>query len=241
MSDTHDQPAEPNEQESEGDERRDLAGEDPELALLPRGGGDDPPSWSPRDELADSMSLVQRVQADQDRKALEELMRRYLPRLERKVRIIMSSKLRQRYDIEDIVQAAMVKGIGQLDQFEFREPASLIHWLTQIALNEIRSKSRQRAASEFAEDLYGEHGLQLECEREPGPPEKVQIDEARALCDAAVGRLPEHYQAVILARDYDGGSWEHVSEVLGRSSEACQMIRKRAKEKLLDYLRGLDI
>lgn len=213
-------------------------------APLPNSRDDVPTSWTPRDELVDSISLVRRIQSDQDRRALEELTRRYLPRLERKVRVMMSPGLRQRFEIDDIVQSALLSGIRKLESFEFREPASLIHWLTQIALNEVRSRSRSRPLQQFAGDLgapSGESAPNVASEGREEPPEQVALKEARALCDEAVGRLPAHYRDVILARDYDGGSWAHVAEIVGRSPEACQMIRKRAKAQLLRMLRGLEL
>lgn len=206
---------------------------------------DDPPSWTPRDELADSISLVRRVQDENDRRALEELMFRYRPRLVRKVRVMMSEGLQQRFDIDDIVQAALVKGVRDLSGFEFREPASLIHWLTGIALNEIRAMSRKRLPGSFEQDADSSSQLGLLpgaiCERELLPPEEAEREEAKARLDEAIGRLPDHYRDVLLARDYDGGTWDHVAEVMGRSPEACQMIRKRAKDQLLRLLQGKEL
>jgi RNA polymerase sigma-70 factor (ECF subfamily) len=188
------------------------------------------------------MSLVRRVHEDAARRALEELMFRYRPRLIRKVRVMMSEGLRKRFDIDDVVQSALMKGARDLSRFEFTEPASLIHWLTGIALNEIRAMSRKRLPGSLEEPVESDSGLALlpglVCERELLPPEQAELEEAKARLDEAIGRLPEHYRDVLLARDYDGGSWDHVAEVMGRSPEACQMIRKRAKDRLLESLRG---
>jgi len=187
---------------------------------------------SAQDELTNSISLARRYQEVGDRYALDELMCRYRPRLVRKVRVMMSPSLRQRVDIEDIVQSALMKGTRDFLRFEFREPASLIHWLTRIALNEIRAVSRKRLPRSL--DSGAALGLlpDAACEREPIPPEEAERAESRARLDEAIGRLPGHYRDVLLARDYDGGSWDHVSEVMGRSPEACQMIRKRAIDQL---------
>jgi RNA polymerase sigma-70 factor (ECF subfamily) len=209
--------------------------------LLPQAGREDPPSWSPRDELANSISLVRRVRSEDDRCALEELMRRYRPRLERKVRVMMSGELRRRFEIDDIVQSALATGIRDLDRFEFREPASLIHWLTRIALNEIRAMSRKRIVAGVEAEPDEEDSspwARIECERELRPGATLELEERKALFDAAVARLPEHYRDVLLARDYDGGSWDHVAEVMGRSPEACQMIRKRARDMLYEGLKA---
>jgi RNA polymerase sigma-70 factor (ECF subfamily) len=213
-----------------------------ELDLLPEPGNDDPISWQPRDELENSMQLVARYQQARDARALEELMQRYLPRLERRVRVMMSKGVRQPFEIDDIVQSALANAIRKLDSFEFREPASLIHWLSTIALNEIRSASRRRRMGSLEGELGSESGTpardRIQCERVPGPASVAALDEQRRILDEAVAHLPEHYRDVLLAREYDGGSWDHVAEVMGRSAEACQMLAKRARESLYRALRG---
>lgn len=55
-----------------------------------------------------------------DREALEELMRRYYPRVIRKVRVLMSARVASRHEPEDITQSVMRTGLEQLDQFEFK-------------------------------------------------------------------------------------------------------------------------
>ena len=89
MPETPDPSEPPAAEEQREDPRAEMTQRDADLDLFPKAAPEDPPSWSPRDELTDSVSLVRRVQLEQDRKALEELMKRYLPRLERKVRVMM--------------------------------------------------------------------------------------------------------------------------------------------------------
>ena len=186
-------------------------------------------------DLLDSRRLLMRYREQGDREALEELMRRYYPRVIRKVRVLMSARVASRHEPEDITQSVMRTGLEQLDQFEFREPAGLINWLSAIALNKIRSRARGRSSEEVSLPVLPEEG-----DEEPGPPGALLSREAEEMIDRAVSLLAPDRRAVVLARDYDGGSWAHVAEQLGRSPEACQMLYHRARLELRKSLRSLE-
>jgi RNA polymerase sigma factor (sigma-70 family) len=179
--------------------------------------------------------LVARYQEEGDAAALEELMRRYHPRIVRKVRVLMGARVAARHEPEDITQSVIRTGLEHLHEFEFREEAALIHWLTAIAVNKIRSLARGRALDEVVAEVLPDRAGS-----EGGPEESVLRAEADALVDRAVAELPPDRREVILARDYEGGSWAHVADRMDRSEEACQMLHHRARVELRRRLRGLD-
>lgn len=186
-------------------------------------------------DLERSMWLVARYQEEGDAAALEELMRRYHPRIIRKVRVLMGARVAASHEPEDITQSVIRTGLEHLQEFEFREEAALIRWLTAIAVNKIRSLARGRALDEVVAEVLPER-----VEEGEGPEQRVLREEADALVDRAVGQLPPDRREVILARDYEGGSWAYVAERLGRSPEACQMLHHRARVELRRRLRGLE-
>ncbi len=198
-------------------------------------GGAAAPGAGSGEDLSRSIRLLDRYRLEGDEGALDELMRRYHPRVLRKVRVLMSARVAARHDPEDIAQSVLRVGLEGLGAFEFREPAALIRWLTTIALNKVRSRARGRSLDEALVGLLPETSSGGE-----GPAEELLRSEAEALVDAAVARLSEDRREVILARDYDGGSWRYVAERLGRSPEACQMLHHRAKLDLRRLLRELD-
>ena len=202
---------------------------------------DDP---EPRVDLTESMALFRRFRADGDAGALAALFRRYRGRLSRKVSIMMSSRVRSRYEASDIVQSAFARGFANIDRFEFREEASLIRWLSTIALNSIRNKAKE-ARRRDAADLDAVAELELvdldrPCSFGGQPIEALEAAERTELVDRAMTRVAEDHRTVLLLRLYDGGSWSYVAEQMGRSENAVQKLYPRAKAALAAELpRGL--
>jgi len=204
-----------------------------------------PKKVEPREEeLERSEFLIRRYQEQGDVGALDEIFRRYYDRVRRKVRVMMSPALRGRVEADDIVNSTFAKAFEIFGEFEYREKASIIHWLAAIAHNKIRDRFRyfnRRAECELEEFFGGSDrssgGFQI-----PGhetlPPERLAKEELCKKVDECVARLKPDYRNVILLRDYEGGSWIYVGARMERSDKAAQMLHSRAKIALLEFLRG---
>lgn len=81
--------------------------------------------------------------------AIAEVLRAYLPRLQRFVHLRLGAQLRAREDTLDIVQSTARELLEQRD-FEWRGEIEFRAWLFQAALNKIREKGRFHAADRRA-------------------------------------------------------------------------------------------
>lgn len=86
-----------------------------------------------------------------DPAAIDEVLRAYLPRLQRFVHLRLGALLRQREDTLDIVQST-VRELLEEKEFEWRGEVEFRAWLFQAALNKIREKGRFHGALKRAVD-----------------------------------------------------------------------------------------
>ena len=192
-------------------------------------------------EPTDPGELVRRYQ-DGDKDALDELFRRYYDRVHRIVRVRMSSQLRGRCEADDIVNSAMGQAFRIFHRFEYREPSSVLNWLSKIALNKIRDRAKKirRRPEVELEGLRpaGDSDATFD-PKESGMliPDELADAELRSKVDECLTELEEDHREVILHRDYGGHSWEAVGAELGRSAAAARMLHARAKLSLMKQLK----
>jgi len=208
-----------------------------------------PPSV-PWTEGLDEVASVELVRGGRggDAAAINELFRRYQPRLLRVVRIKMGSFVRQHVDPEDIVQEASIIAIAKFRTLDVHTASSILQWLVRIAehvlQNKIRGLEAQKRdprrevpiASGAPDSSPG--GVVLPSEG-PTPSQVFSRREMEERIDACVSGLePEDYSEVLVLRDYCGLGWEEIREKLGRSSaDAVRELHRRACEKLREKAR----
>ncbi len=197
-----------------------------------------------------TVELVGKVK-EGDARALNELFRRYQPRLRRVVRIKMGPRLRACCDADDIVQESCMVALAKLGEFEMRGQASVLQWLTKIAEYQIRNKldhlNAQRRDPARERRLRAGDSSSTEISRgevvaSQGPtPSQIHIRaELEGILDECVEEIePEDYREVILMRDYYGADWEAIRVQLGRPTlDAARELHRRAHEKLREKLRA---
>jgi RNA polymerase sigma-70 factor (ECF subfamily) len=169
--------------------------------------------------------LVQEVRAGRSA-AFEELVRRHGAHLRRAVRGV----LRDRSEVEDVVQQALLQAFTGLDGYAGTAPFST--WLTRIAVNEALMRARRRRRLERV-------ALRLVAEGDGPdrtPEQQAASREAVEQVQAALPRLPVHHREVIqLATLYDL-SRAAVAERLGVSEAAVKVRLHRAREALRGLL-----
>ncbi len=178
--------------------------------------------------LNESMALVRNAQGG-DGEALNQLLARYQDRLRRIVRIKLGTHLRGQFDSMDIVQNTNLVAFQKIGDLELQSTAGLIHWLSRIAINQIRDANdyvhaqkrdprREIRLNDREESTASsDHGYQLP-DKARTPAERAAGQELEGIVDDAVAGLREDYRDVILLRDYYGGSWSYVTEQLGRDT-----------------------
>ena len=219
-------------------ERDDESGVGGELA-------EDPRAREVREQqLSETVELVRRFR-DGDDDALNRLFARYYDRVLRIVRIRMGQRLRSRMDSVDIVQNTFGAALAGLDEFEMREPGSLIQWLSTIAENQLRGaadylgaqKRDSRLEVALAAIKSQLHSGEFTFEPEAqvvSPIDESSYSEVREILDECVAQLPDDYREVILLRNFAGCSWDCITEEMGRVSvRATAMLHARARVALL--------
>jgi RNA polymerase sigma-70 factor (ECF subfamily) len=202
-----------------------------------------PPSQGPA--LLGEAALLARLQAG-EADAFEDCVRTYCGRLLATARRI----LRNEEDAHDAVQDAFLSAFKDIGRFQGR--SSLGTWLHRIAVNAAlgRLRTRQRHPEQSIEDLLphfgeGEHQVDPPAPWTGTPETLVQQQEARALVQDGIGRLPESYRNVLILRDIEGLDTEETAQMLGTSACVVKTRLHRARQALrtlLDpHFRGGDL
>lgn len=146
------------------------------------------------------------------------------------------SILKDRSEAEDVVQAAYVRAIPALRQFEGR--SSLATWLTRIVINEalgaLRAQRRRRTRLELEGvavlDAYRDSLMQGS---QPQAPDAAAArEQLRGLLERAVADLPDLFRTVFVLRDIEGMDVEGTAEVLGIPAATVKTRLLRARRRL---------
>lgn len=162
--------------------------------------------------------------------AFEEVVRRYQRRV-----YATALRIVRRHDLaDDVTQETFLRAHRALATYDRARPFG--PWICRIAanlaINHVRSpEAREEPLDEaaFAASAAPAHD---------GPLSAVLEGEARAVLDAAVGRLPPEQRAVFVLRAYDELSYAEIAEALGLSVGTVMSRLSRAREKLRAALAG---
>lgn len=131
-------------------------------------------------DVASSMTLLERARAG-DRDALNALIARYLPRLQRWARGRLPQWARGMADTQDLVQETVVRTFQRIEQFEIRGEGALQAYLRQGVVNRLRDEIRRASARGAVEAL-----------------DTRLPDEAASPLDRAIGQQAvERYEAAL--------------------------------------------
>jgi len=182
-------------------------------------------------EAETTLQLLQRARAG-DPSAVDVLLARYLPRLQRWASGRMPIWARDVADTDDIVQEAVLRTFNRLDGFEPRHEGALQAYLRQAILNRIRDELR-RAASRTPAIQIDPHSP------DPGasPFEHAVGTELAERYEAALLSLSDDDREAIVARVELGGSYEEVAAALRKpTADAARMAVGRALLRLAEAM-----
>jgi RNA polymerase sporulation-specific sigma factor len=189
--------------------------------------------------VSDSLTtqvLIQRI-GHGDQTALDGLCRRYLSRVLVAVRLRLGANLRKKVESGDIVQEVMIDAIRNIKEFSFRTEGAFLKYLNRVVENRIRDEADRWAAQKRRPDreipLDGarsdESALPLQiADSAPTPSKVVALTEDLSLLEAAIGRLPDEYQDLIIATKLEGRSYEEIAEDVDKTADAVRMQVSRA-------------
>ena len=174
-------------------------------------------------------ALVERARQD-DGAAFGVLVERYSSR----IYALVGSMLRDRAEIEDVVQDVFFKVYRKLPGFEGK--SSFYTWLYRVALNTAadhlkrKRNDRTKAIEDFA-------GLDVEA---PGhtPGTDIAAGELRTQVAEAIATLPRKYRDILVLREYEERSYEEISSILGCSKGTVESRLFRARARLKERLKA---
>ena len=164
--------------------------------------------------------------------ALNLLYERSAPRLLSFIRLRLGRQLRERLESRDILQAAMLRSLERIRQFEGDQTRSWMAWLARIAENEIRDRAdhqhRQRrdAAREVSLDDPPIPAL-----TRSALTRVLQSEQSQQL-ETALESLSDAHREIILLRAFQELSFREVAARLHKSEDACRMLMARAMTAL---------
>lgn len=145
--------------------------------------------------------------------------------------IVAKRFLKDAADAEDVVQEAFIKAFTKLHQY--KAEVTFGAWLKRIVVNKsidfLKSKKQQRV------DLEEVHLKVIDTTND----DKWLVDDAITLNDvkAAVNKLPEKYQYVVMLYLIEGYDHQEISEILNISEVASRTQLSRGKVKLQNLLK----
>lgn len=173
---------------------------------------------------ADStQQLLHRIRAGDDA-ARERLLARYLPMLRRWAHGRLPAYARDLGDTDDLVQATVLRALGQLDRFEYAGDGCFLGYLRHVLLNvlrnEIRRSSTHGGNAELADTLADDSA--------ESPLEATIGRERVRRYEAALAALPQRSQELVVMRIEFGLDYEDIADETGMSRDAIRMAIKRA-------------
>jgi RNA polymerase sigma-70 factor (ECF subfamily) len=202
------------------------------------------------EDITQSLDLVLKAQ-DGDSQALNRLFERYYERVRRIVRLRLGARLRESVDSGDILQETFTAAVRSFENFEMREEASLINWLSRLAERQIIAAADYHGAKKRDQrrsvSLHGGGSATASLsvafpDETTAPLEKLANHEETGIVERCLDELPEEYRELIVLRNYAGASWEAVAEETGRpSAAAARMMHARAMIELGKLVRAAGV
>jgi RNA polymerase sigma-70 factor (ECF subfamily) len=146
-------------------------------------------------------------------------------------------------EAEDLTQDTFVCAFRAWSHF--RGDSAVFTWLYRIAINLSKNRLKQLRRKRSAEPLSldepvktDHEGVEREIEDWSLSPERALANKELGLFLAAqVTRLPPDFKEVVILRDYEGLSYQEISDVVGCSVKAVKSRLFRARTILRDRLR----
>lgn len=163
-----------------------------------------------------------------DNAARERLLARYLPMLRRWAHGRLPRHARDLGDTDDLVQATVLRALGQLNQFDYQGEGCFLGYLRHLLLNVMRNEIRRSGTRAGSTDLD---------ETQPGsdsesPLETAIGQERLHRYESALSRMPRRSQELLVMRIEFGLDYEDIADETGMSRDAIRMAIKRAVSDL---------
>jgi RNA polymerase sigma factor (sigma-70 family) len=160
----------------------------------------------------DTSSILERIRGG-DHEAREELVRRFLPGLQRWAQGRLPGSARDLMDTNDLVSVALMRALRRVDQLDADTPGAFFAYLRATVLNclrdELRRVGRRPGLVDLPDDLVDDRPAMLERTLGSGLVQRYE--------KALESLTPEQQQAVIMRIEF-GFTFPEIARTLGRSS-----------------------
>lgn len=194
------------------------------------------PRTPPEPSLDATVQLLGRAKAG-DRAAIDALMARYLPRLQRWATGRLPARARSLLDTADLVQETLLRTFEGLDRVEVRGPGGFQAYVRSAVLNRIRDQIRWAARRPGGSDGVPD----ALPSSDPSPLDLAIGADLAGRYERALATLTPDEQQILHLRielDYD---YEEIFAMTGRASpDAVRMAVRRALGRLADAM-GRDV
>ncbi len=192
-----------------------------------------PLGWEEKNKFSDQ-SLISLIK-NGDKEAFNILVKRY----EKKVLNILYLQLGNIPDLEDLAQEVFIKVFKNLNRF--RGEAKFSTWIYRITINVAYDYKRKFKEGYSLDEPIGEDTEdtfeKVISSEEEDPLSIVEKEDIKKKLHKLIKELPKEYQEVLILREYEGLSYEEISEILrcpiGTVESRLYRARKELKEKLL--------
>lgn len=178
-------------------------------------------------------SLLLRCRAD-DAAAREALFARFRPVLTRWAHGRLPAPARALSDTEDLVQASLIRALGQIDRFESRGAGSFLAYLRMILLNQVREEIRRQQARPATVGMEGFDAAEPEA---LSPVERLAGAERLRDYEAALATLPKPVQELVVMRIEFGMSYAEIGFETGIKPDTVRVKLARALMRMAKALR----
>jgi RNA polymerase sigma-70 factor (ECF subfamily) len=185
-------------------------------------------------DFESSSHLIRRAQ-DGDSEALERLLTRYLPRLQRWASGRLPCSARGMADTQDLVQEALIGAVRNLKDFSDQGEGALQAYLRQAVTNRMRDEIRRQGARPTGKGI-----VEVIQDPAPSPLESAMGRETFAHYDQALSALNPMEREAVVARLELGCSYHEIAALLDKSTaDAARMHVARALAKLAKLMADL--
>lgn len=182
--------------------------------------------------LADLDTQLMLQVREGNREAASMLFRRNSQRISRYiVRLVGDTR-----SAEDLTQDVFLQAIRHAPRYE--PTAKVTTWLYRIATNTSLNYLKQ-ASTARRTDLAPGAEMDVPDRHEPGPEQRINLDELKSQVAAAVRRLPVKQRVALTLFEYEDCSYEQIATVLDVTVEAVRGLLLRARTTLRQRLRTL--
>ena len=170
-----------------------------------------------------------------DQQALGELLSGFRPYIRMLARALERKRLQGRMGESDLIQDALLEVHRSFSQFRGESVPEFVGWIRQVVIGSVGRTLRAHHAGkrdigrEVADTLAGPI-----LGPDTSPSQHVLQQEQSARMAAALARLPDDMQRVLLGRCMDGLSHGDLASQLNRSEPAVRMLYLRALKRLRD-------